>query len=137
MAQPSRTTVTIDGKAFKAVSADFGLQTDHDGSGMPMMGSGQCTIDVQVDINDTLNMRFDTLRSLFDLSNLVTRDKIKSMKIEFWVDDSQTDVICSYSFEGWISRFHISSNGESNHTLHLSLEPALQKDQKHKIEMSN
>jgi hypothetical protein len=137
MAQPSRTTVTIDGKSFNAITTNFGISTEHDGSGMPLMGSISCAIDVHVDVNDNVNIPFSTLRSLFDLANVVTRDKLKNIKIEFWIDDSRTDVVCSYSFQGWISRFNISNSGEANHVLSLSLEPALMKDQKHKIEMSN
>ena len=78
-----------------------------------------------------------TLRSLFDLANIVTRDKIKDIKIDFWLDDSRTDVVCSCSFKGWISRFHINSSGDANHTLSLSLEPALNKDHFHKFDMGN
>ncbi len=102
-----------------------------------MMGSVACAIDIQVDINDTTNMRFATLRSLFDLANIVTRDKVKDMKIDFWTDDSRSDVVCSYSFQGWISRFHINSSGDANHTLSLSLVPSLTREQYHKIDMSN
>lgn len=137
MTQPSRTTITIDGKSFRALTTDFGVTTEHDGRGVPSMGSLAFAIDVHVDINDTQNMPFATLRSLFDLANTVTKDKIKDIKIEFWTDDSRTDVVCSYSFQGWISRYHINSSGEANHTLSLSLEPALMKDQHHKIDMSN
>ena len=137
MAQPTRTTVTIDGNSFDAFSVDFGISTESAGSGVPMMGSLACAIDVRVDINDTVNMPFATLRSLYDLANVATRNKIKDIKLEFWVDDAKTDVVCSYAFQGWISRFHISSSGSANHTLSLSVEPALQKDQYHKIDMSN
>ena len=56
MAQPSRTTVTIDGDSFQAVRTDFGISTLHDGTGMPMMGSLATAINVQVDINDIVNM---------------------------------------------------------------------------------
>ena len=137
MAQPSRTTVTIDGNSFNAIATDFALSTESVHSGMPMMGSVQCAIDVRVDANDQVNLPFSTLRSLYDLANIATKDKIKDIKIEFWTDDTKSDVICTYVFQGWISRFHMSSSGEANHTLSLSLEPALQKDQYHKIDISN
>ena len=137
MAQPSRTTITIDGKSFQAITTDFSIMTEHDGTGMPAMGSMACAIDIQVDINDTANMPFATLQSLFNLANIGTRDKIKDMKIDFWTDDSRSDVVCSYAFQGWISRYHINSSGEANHTLSLSLLPSLTPQQYHKIEMSN
>ncbi len=111
IAQPSRTTVTIDGKSFNAIATDFGISTEHDGSGMPLMGTVSCAIDVHVDVNDNVNMPFSTRRSLVELANIVTRDKVKDITIEFWTDDSRTDVVCSYSFQGWISRFHISNSG--------------------------
>ncbi len=73
IAQPSRTTVTIDGKFFNAITTDFGISTEHDGSGMPLMGTVSCAIDVHVDMNDNVNMPFSTLRSLVELANIVTR----------------------------------------------------------------
>jgi len=137
MAQPSRTTVTIDGNSFNAISTNFGISTVHDNTGMPMMGAVSCAVDVHVDANDNVNLPFATLRSLFDLANIPTRDKIKDIKIEFWVDDSRTDVICSCAFRGWISHFNIGSSSGSNHLLTMSLQPALTSDHFHKIEMSN
>ena len=137
MAQPSRSTVTIDGNSFRALTTDFGISTENSGHGMPLMGSLACAIDLQVDINDTVNMPFTTLRKLFEMANIVTRDKIRDIRIEFWLDENRTDVVCAYSFQGWISRFHINSSGEANHTLSLSLEPALMKDQYHKFDMTN
>ena len=137
MAQPTRTTVTIDGNSFNAVSTNFGISTEHSGNGMPMMGTVSCTIDVHVDVNDNVNMPFTTLRALFDLANIVTRDKAKDITIDFWMDDSKMDVICSYAFQGWISHFNINSSGDSNHMLALSLQPSLTQDQYHKIDMKN
>src|SRR5260370_22482612 len=105
---------------------------------MPEMGSLTSSIRVWVDFHDDVNMPNGTLKGLFDLANVVTRDKIKDMKIEFWKDDSHQDALCSYSFKGWISGFHTcnpdtvgSANGNAddfgniNHQLVLDLEPAL------------
>ncbi len=55
MAQPSNSTVTIDGDKFNAMSANISLATLHDHTGMPMMGSVQCAIEVSVDLHDTEN----------------------------------------------------------------------------------
>lgn len=35
------------------------------------------------------------------------------------------DVICSFSFQGWISRFAVQGSDGSNHLLSLSIQPAL------------
>ena len=120
-----------------AIATNFGIMTEHDGRGMPMMGSVTCVIDVHVDVNDTVNMPFTTLRALFDMANVVTRDKIKDVKIDFWLDDSRSDVVCSYAFQGWISHFNVSSSGEANHVLTMSLQPALAANQFMKLDMSN
>lgn len=71
-------------------------------------------------------MSFDTLKKLFDLANIVTREKIKDIKVEFWQDDSQQDALCTYAFKGWISHWSTGSGGDgSNHILSLSIQPAL------------
>ncbi|HEX3436606.1 MAG TPA: hypothetical protein VHT24_07535 [Pseudacidobacterium sp.] len=137
MAIPSRTTVTIDGNKFNAYSVSFGITTDHEGKGMPLMGTGFCSIDIHVDANDNINIPFPTLKALFDMANIATTAKIKDIKIEFWQDDSKTNAVCVYSFQGWISHFNINSQGEGNHVLALSLQPALGKNQMFEINMGN
>ena len=82
-----------------------------------------------VDMHDTVNVPYAVLTKLFQLANVVTRDKIVDIKIEFWVDDSQLDALCTYSFKGWISSWSTSSGDGSNHTLQLSLQPALDSQQ--------
>ena len=81
------------------------------------MGSLRCSISCVVDIHDTQNMPFATLQNFFSLANIVTRDKIKPIKVEFWQDEKQQDAICTYSFQGWISGFHTSGGGGSNPSL--------------------
>ena len=144
MASPYRSTVTIDGTKFNAVSVVVAFQTDKDRAGMPQMGSLHTDIRVWVDFHDDTNLPHSALKKLFNLSNVVTRDKIKDMKIEFWKDDSQQDALCSYSFKGWISGFQTcnpatgSSNGDQiNHLLVLSLEPAMNQQNFQDISMSN
>ena len=137
MAKPSHATVTIDGKKFDALSTQVGFSTVHDDRGMPLMGSLMCSISATVDIHDTDNLSFANLQQLFTLANLVTRDKIKPIKIEYWTDDSQTDAICVYNFEGWISNFSTLSGAGSNHILSLSIQPTLTANNFVDVRMSN
>jgi hypothetical protein len=137
MAQPRITTVTIDGDKFNALSVTVGISTQPGLTGTPMMGSFQPHIDVVVDIHDDTNMPFATLKKLFELSKVVTKDKIKDMKIEFWKDDNGDDVICTYQLQGWISHFQTQSAGPGNHTLVMSLQPMLDAQNVFVLDMSN
>ena len=137
MAQPSVTTVTIDGHKFNAFSVNVSLSTASEMAGMPMMGSLNSNIQVSVDMHDNTNLPFGTLKALFDLVNIVTRDKIKDIKIEFWQDDSQNDALCTYSFKGWISHWNTGSGGGGNHTLTMSLQPSLDTKNYLDLKMSN
>lgn len=160
MAAPYRTTVTIDGAQFNAVSTSVKFATGKDRSGVAQMGSLSTRIRVWADLHDDQNLPFSSVQKFFNMSNVVTRDKVKSMKIEFWKDDSKQDALCSYSFNGWIRRFETSnpldfltagqqssasaedvlSNGASpvlNHMLILDLEPALNQQNFQDIQMSN
>ena len=143
-ATPYRSTCTIDGSKFDCVSVSVAFATDKDRAGMPQMGSLKTSIRCLVDFHDNQNVPYSTLSKLFDMANVVTRDKIKDIKIEFWKDDSQQDALCSYSFKGWISGFQTcnpatgSSNGDQiNHLLVLSLEPAMNQQNFQDISMSN
>jgi hypothetical protein len=109
MAAPYRATVTIDGEKFEALSAAVSFDTLKDHSQMPEMGSLKTTVQVLVDMHDTTNMPFSLVSKLFDLANVVTTQKIKAIKIEFWKDDSHEDALCSYSFNGWLSKFETSN----------------------------
>lgn len=146
-ATPYRSTCTIDGTKFDCVSISVAFKTDKDRAGMPQMGSLKTSIRCVVDFHDSENVPYSTLSKLFDLANVVTRDKIKSMKVEFWKDDSRQDALCSYNFKGWISNFQTfnpvlngSSNGNNpgvNHMLVLTLEPALNQQNFKEISISN
>ncbi|HLH04349.1 MAG TPA: hypothetical protein VKX25_16410 [Bryobacteraceae bacterium] len=137
MPRPSHCTVTIDGDKFDAFFARVGYTTPHDGHGMPLMGSMLCEISVTVDIHDNLNMPFATLAKLFELGKLVTRDKIKDIKIELWTDERQQDAICVYKFRGWIASFHTESHGDSNHLLTMTFEPELDPKSYVNLQLSN
>ena len=158
MANPNRTTVTIDGTKFNAVTTSVKFNTEKDRSGVAKMGSLSTKIRVWADLHDDQNLPFSTVKQLFDMANVVTRDKIKPIKIEFWKDDTQQDALVSYSFNGWIRRFETSNpldflprsqsistedqltEGASpslNHMLVLDLEPALNQQNFNDVQLSN
>ena len=159
MAAPYRCTVTIDGTKFDAVTASVAFATEKDKAGMPKMGSLFTEVRVWADFHDDKNLPFSTIKKFFDMANVVTRDKIKDMKIEFWKDDSHQDALCSYAFKGWISRFETSNEDEFtkgmnldgeddnksfagvepslNHMLVLDLEPTLNQQNFKDVQMSN
>jgi len=148
-ATPYRSTCTIDGTKFDCVSISVAFSTEKDRAGMPQMGSLQTSIRCLVDFHDDRNVPYSTLSKLFDLAKVVTRDKVKDMKIEFWKDESHQDALCSYNFKGWISNFHtlnppqsLNGNGNRNgdalnHLLVLTLEPSLNQQNFADIRMSN
>ncbi len=155
MAIPYRCTVTVDGTKFGAVSTSVQFSTEKDRSGVPQMGSLTTAIRVWADFHDDQNLPFSTVKKIFDLANVVTKDKIKPMKIEFWKDDSRQDALCSYSFNGWIRRFETTNpieltaldkemeaqfrslTPDLNHVLVLDLEPAMNQQNFKEIKMSN
>ncbi|MGD0942056.1 MAG: hypothetical protein ABR905_20365 [Terracidiphilus sp.] len=137
MPQPSNATVTVDGNKFNAHSAHVGLETVHDHTGMPMMGTPRYIIECSVNAHDTENLPFATLQNLFSIASVVTKESIKDIKIEFWTDETQNDAICTYSFRGWISEFHTAGGGGCNHSLHLTFVPELAQNQYVNIKMGN
>jgi hypothetical protein len=155
MATPYRCTVTIDGTKFGAVSTSVQFSTDKDRAGVPQMGSLNTAIRVWADFHDDQNLPFSTMKKIFDLANVVTQDKIKAMKIEFWKDDSRQDALCSYNFNGWVRRFETTNPIELtgldqdlqeqlrslapdlNHVMVLDLEPAMNQKNFKEIRMSN
>lgn len=135
-ASPYRSTCTIDGTKFDCLSIQVSFATDKDRAGMPQMGSLHSNINAFIDFHDDLNLPYSTLSQLFALANVVTRDKVKPIKLEFWKDDTHADALCTYSFNGWIGGYHmmnpsqsdtVSQGGDTgiNHVLVLNLEPSL------------
>jgi len=100
MPNPYRSTVTIDGTKFEAVSTQVVFTTDKDKAGMPEMGSLKTRIRVWADFHDDKNLPYSSLQKFFDLANVVTRDKIKDIKIEFWKDDTHEDALPQHDFVG-------------------------------------
>src|SRR5271169_2723114 len=113
-ATPYRCTVTIDGTKLHAVSSSVRFSTEKDKTGVAQMGSLSTGIRVVANFHDDDNLPNSALKKFFDLANVVTRDKIKDMKIEFWKDDAHQDALCSYGFKGWISRFETSNPHEQS-----------------------
>jgi hypothetical protein len=150
---PYRSTVTIDGTKFDAVSTSVAFSTLKDRSGNPEMGSLKTDIRVFVDFHDDGNVPYSTLSKLFNMANVVTRDKIKDVKIEYWKDETKQDALASYTFKGWISRFEtqnptattaagsngtdLSSYSTINHLLILDIEPALDSNNFASVSLSN
>ena len=137
MASPSNTTITVDGVKLNAFSTQVGLATVSDTNGMPSMGSLTCAMDFSADMHDTVNVPFATVKKYFDLANVPTKDKIKDVKIEFWKDEHRADAICTLSFRGWISAWNVSSGGGSNHVLSVSIQPALDQQNYHDLQLGN
>lgn len=157
MPSPYRCTVTLDGTKFDAVSTTVRFKSEKDRAGMPQMGSLTTQIRVIADFHDDKNVPYSAIKKFFDLANVVTRDKIKAVKIEFWKDDAHQDALCSYAFKGWVSRFETSNphpvgaGGETgdfqndptsafqtlNHVMVLDLEPAINQENFKEIKMSN
>ena len=149
MAAPYRSTCTIDGNKFDCLSISVSFQTDKDRSGMPQMGSLSTSIRVYVDFHDDTNIPFSTMNSLFNMSNVVTKDKVKPIKLEFWKDDSHEDALAAYNFNGWISGFHTLNPYQSdeqlaaedhsgvNHVLVLDLEASMNQQNFQDISLTN
>jgi hypothetical protein len=107
----NRATLTFDGEKIDVVEAVFAMHTAKDPSGMPMMQTLNTTVQTRIDLHDVENIKFQTLKKLFDLSNVATREKIKDLKIELWNDDAKKDVVCSFKCKAWISSFRVSNVG--------------------------
>ena len=143
MAQPYRSTVTIAGVPVQAVSTEVDVSTTKDALGMPELGSLFTKIGVWVDMHDGGNAPFTAIAKLFALSNIVTKEKIVEMKVELWRDDNHDDAICSFSFEGWISRFRAANplpgaeGPNQNHLLYLELEPKVDEANYKHIQIGN
>jgi hypothetical protein len=152
MSNQLRSTVTVAGNKFDALASSVRFGTLKDRAGMPEMGTLSTAIKVYVDFHDDTNLPYSTLQQLFNLANVVTRDKIVDMKIEYWKDDAKRDALCSYKFKGWISRFETgnplptttpeggvtaSSFPTINHLLTIELEPAMNQQNFKDISMGN
>jgi hypothetical protein len=126
MSSPLRSTVTVDGNKFDALASTVRFATLKDRAGMPEMGTLSTAIKIYIDFHDEVNVPFTTLQSLFNLANVVTRDKIVDMKIEYWKATSTPD-----------GNVDSSSFSTVNHLLTLELEPAMNQQNFKDITMGN
>jgi hypothetical protein len=105
-----------------------------------------------VDLFDDQNFPFDNVKQLFELANVPDRSKVKDLKIEYWKDDRMEDVVCSYGFKGWISKFEVynpvlelnenplvkdAADRVYNHVLYMEMEPIVNKENFQEIKISN
>ena len=149
---PGRVSITVDGTKFNAIEAVYEMTTQKDAAGMPVLQTLDTNVKVWIDVFDDKNAPFDTIKKLFDLANVPDRSKLKEMKIEYWKDDRMEDVICSYKFKGWISRFELynpvlalpnhplvtdAAGRVYNHVLFLEMEPIVNKENYQEVSIGN
>lgn len=144
---PGIVKCTIDGTQFVVDEAVVGVGTRREPLGAPLMNSLTMSVQVRINLNDFNNFPFQTVKKLFEMSKAPNSDNFKPMKIEFFKDNSN-DVLCTYSFTGWISSFRASNGGHEvrssefssdkvgggsyNHILDIELTPITNKIQNHK-----
>src|SRR5262245_19452763 len=141
---PGRATVTIDGSTkINVVDAEFVINTQSDQAGMMVLGTLNTEMHFSVDLTDTKNCDFQTLKKMFDLANVPDRTKIKDIKVDFWLDDSMQNVVCSYKFKGWISSFRVSNVGGENSGRHFNhmfygvVKPVVNRENYQEVTMGN
>jgi hypothetical protein len=138
-----RVSCTVDGTKFNAVEAVFEMNTQSDQAGMPTLQTFNTSVHIRVDLHDTKNFPFGNIQKIFNLGNVVSRDKIKDCKIEFWEDDKKENVTCTYQFKGWIKSFRTSNtdtdNGGTtfNHVLDIELKPVVNQSDYKEVKIGN
>src|SRR5215510_11964643 len=155
MAGSGRVSVTVDGTKFDAITVNFGITTQKDQAGMPILQTLDTKARVWIDVYDTKNFPFGTFQKLFDLANVPDNSKLKDIKIEYWVDDTKQNALCTYKFKGWISKFatynpavvkgsndggstpQASFEGQFNNILYMEVEPIINKTNQSEVVMGN
>ena len=117
--------VSIGGIKFKSNNVNLSLSTHRDSTGLPILQNLQTTVIVQLDMYDEDNMPFPSLKSLFEMAKLPIGANVNDVDIDFYKDDAGTDVICSYHFKGWITRYETYTTPGSNGILTLELCPII------------
>ncbi|WP_158823703.1 hypothetical protein [Granulicella sp. S156] len=135
---PSNASLKIDDMTVNVFSSTAGITSVQDGtSGMPVMGSMVPTLEFSADIHDQHAVPFATVKQLYELCYLPTKDKIKNIKIEFWTDENRNEAILSLSFKGWVSSWIVTSGGGGNHVLSISVQPTLSNNQYTEMTIGN
>jgi hypothetical protein len=121
----SKVGVKIGGISFNSNHVSFSMNTHRDSTGLPILQNLQTTVAIQIDMYDRANIPFDALKALFEMARLPTGANVKDVEINFWSDDAQKDVVCSYHFKGWITRYETYTAPGSNGILALELCPII------------
>ena len=136
-----KASVTIDGTKINAAEAVFAMDAQRTDLGIPKMELPIVSVNVRISLNDEKNCPFQTIKKLFDLSAATNKkDRIKPIKIEFWKDLAMQDVVCTYSFQGWITSFRTSNLGADdsyNHVLDLELSPDITEGRYQEVKIGN
>jgi hypothetical protein len=134
MPDGKRITCTVDGTQFQAVEAVFGMNTRKIQGGKAGMEGFSTSVHVRVNPENKQDISFDTIKKLFDLAKKTGEDRYKPMKVEFWKEGEDKQVLCCYTFTGWISSFRTSNVGSDigssayNHVFDLELTPLITKN---------
>jgi len=143
MPYPHRCSLEIDGIEIHAASAWIELKAPRDEEGQPEIGVLETSIGVCLDLHDRQNVGFSVLSQLFELANRATHEKIVEMAVTMWDDEDHEDVIGRFNFRGWISLWRAETPkrytqpADQNHELYLELQPELDPEQLHRINVSN
>ena len=121
----SKVGVKIGDVRFNSNDVHFSLNTSRDSTGLPVLHNLKTTVMVQVNLHDAVNLPFEKLKSLFERAKLPTGSNIVEMEVNFWSDDAGNELVCSYHFKGWISRFETFTTGGTNGVLALELCPVI------------
>lgn len=121
--QPWKTTVQIDDMAFNTYSANFVWTTKVDRQGLPLMGSLDGGLELEVDIHDRDNLPWKALQRLLHTLIPPVRKNMSPIKITYWQDDSRQDAICAIEFTGLVTSWCISNSPGQNHILKLLVKP--------------
>ena len=99
----TRSRVEIDGTEYLSVSNMMHFSTLRTHTGEPEMGSFRGEFEIFIDMHDTDATPFDKIKTLFDLANVVTQDKLVDCKVEIFKDESLEECLGSCSFKGWVA----------------------------------
>ena len=96
-------------------------------------------------------LQYSALQKMFDAANVVTKDKIKDVAVEFWKDDTAQDALCSFKFKGWVRGLqmvnpvaplqqqaeNVQNDEGVNHLLIIDFHPAMDNQNVTNIQISN
>ena len=77
---PGRVSVTNNCTKFNTIETVFGVGTQKDAAGMPVLQTLNTKMHVWVDLFDDQNFPFDSIKKMFDLANVPDRSKLKEIE---------------------------------------------------------